>query len=120
MQLNIAALEKDVSDLKLKRERNKTAKSQIELVLKELELKIKEYDDNKEAIENLEKLIAERDKQEKDATAIKNKIATCEQKTHDICRAPAELCRYRLRYLHDMYACQRYFLRNHSAKAANY
>ena len=84
MQLNIAALEKDVSDLKLKRERNKTAKSQIELVLKELELKIKEYDDNKEAIENLEKLIAERDKQEKDATAIKNKIATCEQKTHEI------------------------------------
>ena len=84
MQLNIAALEKDVSVLKLKRERNKTAKSQIELVLKELELKIKEYDDNKEAIENLEKLIAERDKQEKDATAIKNKIATCEQKTHEI------------------------------------
>ena len=84
MQLNIAALEKDVSDLKLKRERNKTAKSQIELVLKELELKIKEYDDNKEAIENLEKLIAERDKQEKDATTIKNKIATCEQKTHEI------------------------------------
>ena len=83
MLSNVTALEKEISEIKLKRERNKTTKSQIELSLKELEIRIKRYDDNKEAIENLEKLISEKEKHENDKTFIKNKIERCEQKTHE-------------------------------------
>jgi len=81
---DISNLEKEISDLKLKCERNKTAKSQTEFSLKDLETKLKEYNDNKEAIENLEKLIDEKNKHEAAAKTIKKQIETCEQKTLDI------------------------------------
>ena len=81
---SISDLEKDISDLKLKCERNKTAKSQTEFSLKDLEAKLKEYNDNKEAIENLEKLIHEKDKHVASIKSVKKQIDTCEQKTLDI------------------------------------
>lgn len=81
---DISGLEREVSDLKLKRERNKTAKSQTEFSLKDLEAKLKEYNDNKEAIENLEKLISEKTKHEASMKSVKKQIDSCEQKTLDI------------------------------------
>jgi len=81
---NVANLEKDISSLKLKMERNRTAKTKSELQLKELGDKIKEYENNREAIENLEKLITERDRHQTDMSSMKKKITSCEQKTHEI------------------------------------
>ena len=51
--------EKNIATLKLSRERNKTLKAKTQFSLKTITEKINEYEDNREAIENLEKLIAE-------------------------------------------------------------
>ena len=51
--------EKNIATLKLSRERNKTLKAKTQFSLKTITEKINEYEDNREAIENLEKLIVE-------------------------------------------------------------
>jgi len=84
LQIKSLNFEKEISELKLKRERNKATKSKIELSLKDITNQIKEYEENKEAIENLEKLIKEKDKHQKDMNSKQNEITTCEQETLDI------------------------------------
>ena len=84
LQIRSLNFEKEISELKLKRERNKTTKSKIELSLKDLTNQIKEYEENKEAIENLEKLIKEKDKHQKDMNSKQSEITTCEQETLEI------------------------------------
>jgi len=51
--------EKNIATLKLSREKNKTLKAKTQFALKTITEKINEYEDNKEVIENLEKLITE-------------------------------------------------------------
>tara|TARA_R110002020_G_scaffold44161_8_gene127665 strand:+ start:16635 stop:19742 length:3108 start_codon:yes stop_codon:yes gene_type:complete len=77
-------IEKEIANLKLKRERNKSTKSKIELNLKDLTHKIKEYEDNRDAIENLEKLTKEREKHSKDSAAKQEEISVCEEETLEI------------------------------------
>ena len=59
MGSSIAGHEKNISTLKLSREKNKTLKTKTQFALKNITEKINEYEENKETIENLEKLITE-------------------------------------------------------------
>ena len=56
----LSVLEKELSELRLYREKNKNSQAKIELDLKDLTNVIKEYDENRDAIENLEELISTR------------------------------------------------------------
>jgi DNA repair exonuclease SbcCD nuclease subunit len=84
LQTTIVETEKEIAGLKLKRERNKSTKSKIELTLKDLTHKIKEYEDNRDTIENLEKLTKEREKHSKDTAAKQEEISACEEETLEI------------------------------------
>ncbi len=59
MNNSIAGHEKNISKLKLSREKNKTLKAKTQFALKSITEQINEYEENKETIENLEKLITE-------------------------------------------------------------
>ena len=90
----LVIIEKDLSDLKLSREKNKNSQAKIELDLKDITDMIKEYDENRDAIENLEELMGTRtnfsnqiDTMTADLTAcesdileIVKMIGSCEQK----------------------------------------
>ena len=56
---SISTHEKNIASIKLSREKNKTLKAKTQFALKTITEKINEYEDNKEVIENLEKLITE-------------------------------------------------------------
>ena len=77
-------VETETTHVELERERNKTVKSKIELALKDISLKINEYEDNKEAIENLEMLLGEKHELEKSIESKNNKITSCEEETLDL------------------------------------
>ena len=77
-------LEKQISALQLKRERNKNTKANLEFELREIGLKIEEYDDNRDAIENLEKLLREKEGHEKTAELSSAKSTICEKKTLEL------------------------------------
>jgi DNA repair exonuclease SbcCD ATPase subunit len=77
----IKAVETEITQAQLERERNKTLKSKIELTLKDISLKIDEYEENKEAIENLEKLLREKRSLQKSSENKQKKVATCEEET---------------------------------------
>ena len=55
-----AALQREISEIELSREKNRNSKSSIEIDLKDITLKIKTYEENKIAIENLETLLKEK------------------------------------------------------------
>ena len=75
---SIATNEKKIATLKLSREKNKTLKAKTQFALKAITEKINEYEDNKEVIENLEKLIANQ-KTNDNSIKLKNKeISACE------------------------------------------
>ena len=75
---SIATNEKKIATLKLSREKNKTLKAKTQFALKAITEKINEYEDNKEVIENLEKLIANQ-KTNDNSIKLKNKeISVCE------------------------------------------
>jgi exonuclease SbcC len=80
----IKKIETETTQVDLERERNKTVKSKIELALKDISLKINEYEENKEAIENLEKLLYEKRELEISIESKNNKIASCEEETLDL------------------------------------
>ena len=80
----VTKLETEITQLDLERERNKTVRSKIELALKDISLKITEYEDNKEAIENLEMLLGEKRSLEKSIKSKNKKIASCEEETLDL------------------------------------
>jgi len=56
----IIVLDKDISDLKLSREKNKNTISNTQLDLKDIAQQIKTYDENKEAIEGYQDLLKDR------------------------------------------------------------
>jgi len=87
LQIRSLNFEKEISELKLKRERNKTTKSKIELSLKDITTQIKEYEENREAIENLEKLIKEKNKHQKEMKNKLEEVTTCEQETLEIVKS---------------------------------
>ena len=60
IQSAIVQTEKEISELSLARERNKGLKVTHETKLATVEAKIEEYESNKEAIENLERLLQTR------------------------------------------------------------
>ena len=80
----IKKIESEVLQFDLERERNKSVKSKIELALKDISSKITEYEDNKEAIENLEKLLASKRSLEKNIKSNNKKITSCEEETLDL------------------------------------
>jgi DNA repair exonuclease SbcCD nuclease subunit len=77
-------IQTEVTQLDLERERNKSVKSKIELALKDIFSKITEYEDNKEAIENLEKLLSEKTGLENSIKSNNKKITSCEEETLDL------------------------------------
>ena len=80
----IKKVQAETTQVELERERNKAVKSKIELALKDISLKINEYENNKEAIENLEKLLGEKRELEKSIESKNKKIASCEEETLDL------------------------------------
>jgi DNA repair exonuclease SbcCD nuclease subunit len=78
------ALEKQISAMELKRERNRNTKTNLEFELKEIDSKIGEYNENKDVIENLERLLKEKTAHEKEIERSQAKITRCEKKTLDL------------------------------------
>jgi DNA repair exonuclease SbcCD ATPase subunit len=69
----LSALERDISGVKLSREKNKNSIARNELELKDVVAKIAQYNQNKEAIENLEGLM------NKKVDLANKQIALCEE-----------------------------------------
>lgn len=76
-------LEREISELKLKREKNRNIKVTLEGELETLENRIEEFTQNKEFIENLEKIIREKKSVEKSITEKKAEVLECEKGTMD-------------------------------------
>ena len=75
------SLQAEISTAKLERERNKTSVARFESELIEIEKRISYYEENKEVIENLQRLIQDKSKIEKDLSNEKNKLSRCERDT---------------------------------------
>jgi exonuclease SbcC len=80
----LSIIEKELSDLKLEREKNKNSVSKIELELKNLTDLIKEYDQNKDAIENLEELMRARTDFSKQIKTLTHELNNCEADTLEV------------------------------------
>ena len=94
----IIVLDKDISDLKLSREKNKNTISNTQLDLKDIAQQIKTYDENKEAIEGYQDLLKDRrrvnqvikndnsllDSCENESLEIVKMIGSCEQKIENL------------------------------------
>ena len=79
----IQSVEKEISNLKLSREKNKTLKAKTQYTLKVITEKINEYEDNKETIENLEKLVTEQKFIDREISKKESQILLCEEKVLD-------------------------------------
>ena len=86
-----ALSEKENSSFLLRTSKNKTLMLTAEAVVKELTEKIKEYEDNKEAIENLEDLIAQKKSTEKEMSEASKKMTKCEMESSRLNRAVGSL-----------------------------
>ena len=75
------SLQAEISTAKLERERNKTSVARFESELIEIEKRISYYEENKEVIENLQRLIQDKSKIEKDLSNERNKLSRCERDT---------------------------------------
>ena len=101
-------VETETTQLELERERNKTVKTKIELALRDISEKIEEYEENKEAIENLEKLLSEKDELEQAASKKHKRIVGCEEQTLDLvkivgsCEQKLETLRENKREYHNL------------------
>jgi len=76
--------DKELSNLKLGRERNKNSKANLEYELREVDSSIEEYNQNKDVIENLEKLFSKKASYETRVEGKASKIKTCEDKTLEL------------------------------------
>jgi len=83
--------ESDNSSFKLRSANNSTLVLAAEAVVKELTAKVKEYEDNKEAIENLEDLIAQKKSTEKEMSEASKKMTKCEMESSRLNRAVGSL-----------------------------
>ena len=80
----LSIIEKELSETKLSREQNKNSQAKIELDLKDITNMIREYEDNKDAIENLEELITTRANFSNQVTSMTTNLDTCESDTLEI------------------------------------
>jgi DNA repair exonuclease SbcCD ATPase subunit/predicted phosphodiesterase len=80
----INEIQREVGDLELERERNKSSKANLELHLKDIDIKVQEYNQNKEAIESLEKLLRQKKKIEITSEAQREQLKNCEELTLEI------------------------------------
>jgi len=94
----IQKLEKEISALKLERERNRSARSNLELELRNLELNIDKYNENKEVIENLEKLLKEKLDYVARIEEKSTKIVACEEETLELVKQVGS-CEQKVQYL---------------------
>ena len=86
-----ALSEKENSSFLLRTAKNNTLTLAAEAVVKELTAKVKEYEDNKEAIENLEDLIAQKKSTEKEMNEASKKMTKCEMESSRLNRAVGSL-----------------------------
>jgi len=96
----VKKVEAETTQLELERERNKAIKSKIELALRDISEKIEEYEENKEAIENLEKLLNEKGELERAAATKEQRISACEEETLDLVKLVGS-CEQRLETLQE-------------------
>ena len=80
----LVVIEKELSELKLFREKNKNSQAKIELDLKDITNMIKEYDENKDAIENLEELMTARTNFSNQVTIMVGNLDACESDTLEV------------------------------------
>ena len=80
----LVVVEKELSELKLFREKNKNSQAKIELDLKDITNMIKEYDENKDAIENLEELMTARTNFSNQVTIMVGNLDACESDTLEV------------------------------------
>ena len=83
--------ESENSSFQLRSANNSTLVLAAEAVVKELTAKVKEYEDNKEAIENLEDLIVQKKSTEKEMSAASKKMTKCEMESSKLNRAVGSL-----------------------------
>ncbi len=76
---SIRTHENNIASLKLSREKNNTLKAKTQFALKTVTEQINEYEDNKDVIENLEKLIAEQKSITKSIKIKNSQINICEE-----------------------------------------
>ena len=80
----LSVIDKELSDLKLTREQNRNSQAKIELDLKDITDMIKEYDENKDAIENLEELMTTRTNFSNQIVAMTTELKACESDTLEV------------------------------------
>jgi len=80
----IVVVEKELSELKLSREKNKNSQVKIELELKDITDMIKEYSENKDAIESLEELMTTRTNFSNQVNTMTVELDTCESDTLEV------------------------------------
>jgi DNA repair exonuclease SbcCD ATPase subunit/DNA repair exonuclease SbcCD nuclease subunit len=80
----VRTLGTELSAVELRRERNKNASTKLQFELREIQIKIEEYNQNKDVIENLEKLLRQRSGYEEEIQSAQAKITICEKKTLDL------------------------------------
>jgi len=81
VQLLLQKTDKELSTLKLARERNKNTKANLEYELREIDSSVEEYNQNKDVIENLEKLFSKKANYETRIEEKTTKIKDCDEKT---------------------------------------
>jgi len=72
-------LDKEISNLKLKVERTHNTKTSKEFDLREIDIKINEYNQNKEVIENLQELLSQKKSTEKQIKKADAEVDKCEK-----------------------------------------
>jgi len=87
----ILELEKEITTIRLSREKNKNIKATLEYELKEIESKIEEYNKNKETIENLERFLKEKRQHEKELENKLEQISICEEESFSLARQVGSL-----------------------------
>ncbi len=79
-------LSEKVTNLQLKIDKGVSDIAVQDSIIEKLNSKLKQYDDNREAIENLEELISEMNSLEKDAGKLKKDCASCKKQTNNLFR----------------------------------
>lgn len=76
----LGELQKDIANLKIKVERSHNTKTNNEFELREIDLKITEYNENKEVIENLQQLLSRKNKVSEEIIKTESEKKKCETK----------------------------------------
>jgi len=84
ISLKKSEVESSLSTIKLKAEKNKVLSSEINLNIEKLESKKRDYEDNKEAIENLESLIKKRTTLQAYLKKIQTQYDYCQQEVNEL------------------------------------